>query len=65
MSTKLVGAWYKVKFHKALKMTKVIIQQRSKLNSQIKEIDIEFDEGPNVQVHISILMSLVSRNKRS
>ena len=46
-------------------MTKVIIQQRSKLNSQIKEIDIEFDVGPNVQVHISILMSLVSRNKRS
>ena len=52
VSTMLAGAWYRVVFSKAYKMSKVIIRQRSKENSQIKEVDIEFDMGPNVQVCI-------------
>ena len=50
ISVKLVGAWYKLKLPKTFKMTKVIVQQRSAANPQIKELDVEFDTGPNLQV---------------
>lgn len=54
ISAKLIGAWIKVILPKALKMTKVIVQQRSAENSQIKGIVIEFDVGPGVQVKSSL-----------
>jgi hypothetical protein len=50
ISAKLVGAWYRVKFPKAFRMSKAIIQQRSWENSQIKDVAVEFDTGPSIQV---------------
>ncbi|CAB3990914.1 Hypothetical predicted protein [Paramuricea clavata] len=63
ISAKLVGAWYRVKFLKAFRMSKAIMQQRSWENSQIKDVAIEFDTGPSIQVCSLNLPSLASKDE--
>ena len=62
ISAQLVGAWYRVRLPKAFKMTKVMIEQRSWENSQIKEVAIKFDEGPSLKVCLSLVLYHLKMN---
>jgi hypothetical protein len=62
ISAQLVGAWYRVQLPKAFKMTKVMIEQRSWENSQIKEVAIKFDEGPSLKVCLSLVLYHLKMN---
>jgi hypothetical protein len=62
ISAQLVGAWYRVQLPKAFKMTKVMIEQRSWENSQIKEVAIKFDEGASLKVCLSLVLYHLKMN---